>query len=146
MDNDIEASLVKANIIKNPEKIIKNDENLIKSAVKLVKPKAKRVPNEAQLAGLAKGRANRVAKLSKQKEENKIILEEKIIKKAIAIKKRQINKHYNNIDDVSDDDTPIEEIKQKQRAMTPPPVRFLPQVIQSPIQNQPPKVKTFSFL
>jgi len=147
-DNVTEESLGKEKIIKKSEKIIKNDENIIENAVKLVKPKAKRIPSEAQLAGLAKGRASRDAKLLKKREEEKILFEEKILKKALSIKKKQVNKNYAlaQLDNISDDDTPIEEIKQKHRAMTPPPVRPLLPVIQHSIQSQPQIQKVFSFL
>lgn len=40
----------------------------------------------------------------------KVKLEEKIVKKAVAIKKKQIKKQI-ALDDISDDDTPLEEIK-----------------------------------
>jgi hypothetical protein len=69
----------------------------------------------------------------KEKEEN----EAKIMKKAISIKKKQIKKQL-VLDDVSDDDEPIEEIKQKiiksQKkkvvpAPVPVPVPLLPKVI-----------------
>lgn len=121
------------------------DETLVKE--KKIKIKAKRIPNEAQLAGLAKGRATRDANVLNKRTEMKKVLEEKIIKKALSIKKKQINKNYAamHVDNISDDETPIEEIKQKQRAMTPPPVRPLPQVIQVPIQAQQTKT-SYSFL
>ena len=40
----------------------------------------------------------------------KVKLEEKIVKKAVAIKKKQIKKQI-ALDDISDDDTSLEEIK-----------------------------------
>ena len=46
------------------------------------------------------------------KEQDKVILENKIIQKAVSIKKKQIKKEL-VLDDISDDDEPIEEIKQK---------------------------------
>jgi hypothetical protein len=48
----------------------------------------------------------------KEEQERKKKIEEKIVNKAISIKKKQIKKEE-ILDEVSDDDTPIEEIKQK---------------------------------
>ena len=120
-------------------------ETLVKQ--KIIKPKVKRIPNQQQLDGLAKGRATRDANVKKKREEEQKLFEEKVMKKALSIKKKQINRGYAaaQLDNISDDDTPIEEIKQKQRAMTPPPVRPLPQVIQVPIQAQQTKT-TYTFL
>ena len=68
-----------------------------------------------------------------------------LLQKALSIKKKQINKQYDLsvLDQISDDETPMEEIKQKHRAVTPPPVRPLPPTIQTPIQQTK---KTFTFL
>ncbi len=140
----VEEPLPKA-IVDLPKAIV----DLPKAVVDLPKAiKAKRIPNQAQLDGLAKGRAARDANVIKKREEQKKVFEEKIIKKALSIKKKQVNKSYAlaQLDDVSDDETPIEEIKQKHRAMTPPPVRILPQVIQTPIQPKVDLRKTFTFL
>lgn len=45
-----------------------------------------------------------------QKEELKKVIEEKVVKKAISIKKKQI-KQQAALDEISDDETPIEQIK-----------------------------------
>lgn len=52
--------------------------------------------------------------LEKQKvmEEDKKVIEEKILKKAVSIKKKQIKRDI-VLDDITDDDEPIEEIKKK---------------------------------
>ena len=82
-------------------------------------PKKKRIATEKQLEGMKKGREILQQKHKEKKEkklleeeENKKLLESKIINKAISIKKKQIKKQI-ALDEISDDDTPIEEIKQK---------------------------------
>lgn len=58
--------------------------------------------------------ANRKARAEEralQEEQNKKELEDKIVKKAISIKKKQILKQK-VLDEVSDDETPIEEVKE----------------------------------
>ena len=69
------------------------------------------------------------------KEQDKVILENKIIQKAVSIKKKQIKKEL-VLDDISDDDEPIEEIKQKivksKKKVVPP----LPPLPQTPVIPQ----------
>ena len=98
----------------------------------------KRPRTEKQIEAFKKAQENRAKNILLKKEEGKKALEEKILKKALSIKKKQINKQYDLavLDQISDDETPIEEIKQKHRAVTPPPVRHLPPTIQNPIQHQ----------
>jgi uncharacterized protein with von Willebrand factor type A (vWA) domain len=79
-------------------------------------PKPKRQQTEKQKEATAKMRqklAEKHAMVREQKakeaEETKKIVEEKVVKKAIAIKKKQI-KQQKVLDEISDDDTPIEEI------------------------------------
>ena len=97
--------------IENTETI--NDEEKVAS---VEKPKKKLT--EKQLEALKKGQRkrndnrekNRLEKEKKEEEERKI-LEEKLIKKAIAVKKKQIKKQA-LLDEISDDETPIEKVKQ----------------------------------
>ena len=98
--------------------------------------KAKRPRTEKQIEAFKKAQENRAKNILLKKEQGK---------KALSIKKKQINKQYDLavLDQISDDETPIEEIKQKHRAVTPPPVRPLPPTIQTPIQQTK---KTFTFL
>lgn len=91
--------------------------------------------SEKQIEAFKKAQAKRDENRAKQKEDSKKVLEEKILQKAVSIKKKQI-KQMKVLDNVSDDDTPIEEIKQIQRAMTPPPQRPIQQ-IQQPIIRKP---------
>jgi len=95
----------------------------------------KKPRSEKQIESFKKAQAKRDENRNKRKEDGKKEMEEKILKKAISIKKKQIKKAY-TIDDISDDETPIEEIKQIQRAMTPPPQRPIQQ-IQQPINKKP---------
>ena len=82
-------------------------------------PKPKRQPTEAQLEGMRKGRealaqrnAERKAQRLAEEAERKKQLEEKIVSKAVSIKKKQLKQEL-ALDEISDDDTPIEEIKTK---------------------------------
>ena len=91
-----------------------NDEE--EERVMVEKPKKKLT--EKQLEALRKGQEkrndnrlkNKLEKETKEAEERKI-LEEKLVKKAIAVKKKQIKKQ-SVLDEISDDDTPIEKIKE----------------------------------
>ena len=88
--------------------------------------KKKKVLNERQLEVLANARAklaekNRERLITKQQaiedevqrrmNEYKLGLEDKIVKKAISIKKKQIKKEA-VLDEISDDETPIQKIKE----------------------------------
>jgi hypothetical protein len=90
-----------------------NDKDLDEEKV-VEKPKKKLT--EKQLEALKKGQEkrneNRIKnKLEKEKkeEEERKILEEKLVKKAIAVKKKQIKKQA-LLDEISDDDTPIQKV------------------------------------
>jgi 23S rRNA-/tRNA-specific pseudouridylate synthase len=115
-----------------------------------IKEKVKKPRTEKQIEAFKKAQENRAKNILLKKEAGKKALEEKILKKALSIKKKQINKQYDLavLDQISDDETPMEEIKQKHRDITPPPVRPLPQTIQTPIQHQNGygTKKTFTFL
>lgn len=97
----------------------KNDNNeSINDNTNLIVEKPKKKLTEKQLEALKKGQEkrneNRVKnKLEKEKkeEEERKILEEKLVKKAIAVKKKQIKKQA-VLDEISDDETPIEKVKQ----------------------------------
>lgn len=95
--------------------------------------KPKRIPNEAQLEGMKKGRetlalrnAEKKAQREAEEAERKRQLEEKVVSKAISIKKKQLKQEI-ALDEISDDETPIEEIKQKVVAKK----QAVPQVKQS---------------
>jgi len=102
---------------KKEEPIEKNEsiDDAKDEEISVQKPKKKLT--EKQLEALKKGQEkrneNRVKnKLEKEKkeEEERKILEEKLVKKAIALKKKQIKKQA-ILDDISDDETPIEKVK-----------------------------------
>lgn len=83
------------------------------------KEKPKRVLNEAQLEGMRKGRESLALKNAEKKAQKEIAeaerkkqFEEKVVNKAISIKKKLLKQEI-LLDDISDDETPIEEIKQK---------------------------------
>ncbi|MCX6749162.1 MAG: hypothetical protein NTW17_00245 [Candidatus Pacearchaeota archaeon] len=84
--------------------------------------KPKKIATEKQLEAMRLGREKRdeQIKLRRQAEEEekaiqKKLLEDKIVKKAISIKKKEIKKST-LLDEISDDDTPIEEIKTTMKA------------------------------
>lgn len=81
--------------------------------------KPKRKLTEKQLEALKKGQQIRDENRDKMRAQKKIredeekrILEEKLVKKAIAVKKKQIKKQA-LLDEISDDDTPIQKIKEQ---------------------------------
>jgi hypothetical protein len=104
-------SLTKVNdLIKNTDCIDGNE-----SATCPEKPR--KVLTEKQLEALKKGQQKRDenrermrAEKKQKEEEEKKILEEKLVKKAIAVKKKQIKKQA-VLDEISDDETPLEKIK-----------------------------------
>jgi hypothetical protein len=57
---------------------------------------------------------------ARQEADEQKLKEEKIVKKAIAIKKKQIKKNA-VLDEISDDDTPLEKIKEVAMAAKPVP-------------------------
>jgi hypothetical protein len=82
----------------------------------ITKPKKKLT--EKQLEALRKGQQTRDANAKKRKEEAERLaeeerkkLEEKIVRKAISIKKKQIKKQ-SALDEIEDDETPIQKIKE----------------------------------
>jgi hypothetical protein len=77
---------------------------------------------EAWKIALAKRKENNeLRKQIKEEEEKRIqkLIEDKIVKKAISLKKQQIKKEI-LLDKIEDDDTPLEEIK---RIIKAPPIR-----------------------
>lgn len=84
--------------------------------------KPKKIPTEKQLEAMRLGRIKRDEQIKLRKEiaeqekaNQKKLLEDKIVKKAISIKKKEIKKSV-MLDEISDDDTPIEEIKTTMKA------------------------------
>ena len=94
-------------------------------------PKVKKPRSEAQIKAFELARqkrdANRQARIeqkAKEEEEAKKQLEQKIVQKAISIKKKQIKKQT-VLDEISDDDTPMEEVQKvitQKRSGRPTPV------------------------
>jgi len=98
----------------------------VESLAKVKKPRT-----EKQIEAFKKAQAKRDENRAITKENTKKALEDKVIQKAISIKKTQVRK-LQVLDQISDDETPIEEIKKIQRAMTPPPIRQTIQAVQKP--------------
>jgi hypothetical protein len=93
------------------------EEEEIPSALCDPPEKPKKKPSEKQLEAMAIGRLIRAELIKMRKkqaeidrENEKKALEEKIVQKAISIKKKEIKKSL-VLDEISDDETPIEEIK-----------------------------------
>ena len=146
-DEPIEA--VKTNAIKKPE--LKQMPKQMESKVETQqanKPqeiqaetqaqKKKRIQSEAQKLNTQKMREKLKEAQERKKQEKaereameRAILDEKIVKKALSIKKKQIKKEK-VLDEISDDDTPMEEIVKKIRPTKAPEVKPL-----APIYTQP---------
>jgi hypothetical protein len=62
--------------------------------------------------------AERAAEAKRLAEYDRKALEEKVVKKAISIKKKQIKKQ-SALDEISDDDTPIEKVKEVAKTIKP---------------------------
>lgn len=91
---------------------IEEIETLAEPVVKTKKPRSEKQIQAFELAR-QKRDANRKARLeekARQEEEQKKQLEEKIVQKAIQIKKKQVMKQK-VLEEISDDETPIEEVK-----------------------------------
>lgn len=91
--------------------------------------KKKRIQSEAQKLNTQKMREKLAEAQQRKKEEKaereameRAILDEKIVKKAISIKKKQIKKEK-VLDEISDDETPMEEIVKKIRPTKAPEVK-----------------------
>ena len=98
-------------------KIKKGENPVMEDAVINETPKQKRERSEKQIETtkkmIEKRNANILVAKEKKAQEDMIRkkeIEEKIVKKAVAIKKREI-KQKAILEEISDDDTPIEEIK-----------------------------------
>ena len=118
----------------NPIEEIKNSvtENAVSESI----TKPKRQLTEKQLEALKRGQEKRDENARLRKDaaekkaaEDKLKLEQKIVKKAISIKKKEL-KRQAALDAVSDDETPIEKIKEVVRN---PPLPQQPPVRTSPV-------------
>jgi len=131
-EDDEEEKVIQKIIIKKKPKVLEEGSETLVSDIE--KPKAKRT--QKQIDAFEKVRQKKMdnAKL-REKERQKValaeqkILEEKIIKKALSIKKKQIKKQA-VLEEFSDDDTPIEiikELKSKQKVVVETkPVKVIP--------------------
>jgi hypothetical protein len=143
---ELKALELKMNSVKLEDVEDKSEDEALE-APKVI-PKKKRVPSEKQLEVLKVAR-EKLALKQKEKQIQKRLeqeaiesevqkpmdqykegLEQKIVKKAISIKKKQIKKEA-VLDEISDDETPIEAIKQiaKKKKQLIPPVDDKPKYI-----------------
>ena len=116
------------------EEVEVNDESIVKPKKKLT---------EKQLEALKKGQQTRDANAKKRREEaerkaeeDRKIMEAKIVKKAISIKKKEIKKQA-ALDEISDDDTPIQKIKEISIGTKVP--------VKPPLKEEPVKQKIIFF-
>ncbi len=107
----------------DPTEQVEDDDAIPIQAAKPVKVdgRIKKPQTEAQKAATAKMKAALAAKWEKTRaekvaaqQEHKKIVEEKVVKKAISIKKKQIKQQL-ALDEISSDDEPMEEIIPKMR-------------------------------
>jgi hypothetical protein len=112
INNDVSVPIITETI---PSKENKDDEIITK---------AKKPRTQKQLEAFEKAKQIRDANALKRKEEQKKkeeeerkIIEAKLVKKAISIKKKEIKKQA-LLDEISDDDTPIEKIKEIAKSRT----------------------------
>jgi hypothetical protein len=80
--------------------------------------KSKKPRTKKQMEAFERAKAIRDANFEKRKEEKRLkeeeerkIIEEKLVKKAISVKKKQIKKQA-VLDEISDDETPIQKVKE----------------------------------
>ena len=115
-------------IIENEEENEINEENEVVVPVKKLKKKHWCIPNQAQLDGMKKGRAIRDENSRIRKEKREIqaeeyakIYQERVLQKALAIRRRQIKQEY-MLNQIPDDNTTEEELrKMKKQILKPPP-------------------------
>jgi hypothetical protein len=118
----------------------------VEEVTTLQAPKKKRIPTEKQLEVLRKARESNQMRLKEQQvkkkleeqeiekevgrrlEEYRKSLEDRVLKKAISIKKKEI-KRQAVLEDISDDETPIEKIKEISRKRI---IQQLPSAPQQP--------------
>jgi hypothetical protein len=117
MTEEDELEILESTPVKAPskKKVKVEEEDAPVEVENIIKPK--KILTQPQKDALAKGRAtvekNRVVKADARKvkaTEDKAELEKKVVAKAISIKKKQI-KNQVALDEISDDDTPIEVIR-----------------------------------
>ena len=122
---DAEAALLLAPVaepVAAPEPESENDASSIEAPKKPRTDKQKAAFQKVLETRDANRRARAEARAATQ-EADKALLEEKIVKKAVSIKKKQIKRQI-ALEDISDDDEPIEDIKKKLAAR--PRVRAAP--------------------
>ena len=109
---------IKPKLLKVPKKESVADEELSDEET-VEKPKPKRTQKQIDAFQKVRDKKMQNAKLRQEEkklkdEEDRKELEAKIIKKAVAIKKKQIKKQT-VLEEISDDDTPIEVIKEMKK-------------------------------
>jgi len=122
-ESDILVAVEEVKAKKRPQVSIKVPEKADDDEVDSPVQKAKPPRSAAQIAAFKKVQAkrdeNRVQRLVEKKLKEKADQEEleaKLVKKAVSIKKKQIKKQA-VLDEISDDDTPIEAIRAVQKAV-----------------------------
>ena len=116
-DDNLETLEETDNSIQATKGVDETKEETITAPIDTPITKAKKPRSQKQIDAFAKALEIKKEKAIARKTERdlnagleKVKLEEKIVKKAVAIKKKQIKKQI-ALDDISDDDTSLEEIK-----------------------------------
>lgn len=112
------------NKISDKPEIPKADETLAQKK-KRIQSEAQKLNTQKMREKLAEAQKRRAEEKAEREAMERAILDEKIVKKAISIKKKQIKKEK-VLDEVSDDDTPMEEIVKKIKPTKAPEVKPLP--------------------
>ena len=116
--------LIKSKMVKPKEDDDDDDEGRYGNVVSVEKPKPPRTPK--QIEAFKKVRDKKMENAKKRQDEKKTQdeadrkeLEAKIIKKAVALKKKQIKKQV-VLEEISDDETPIKVIKEMKKSLPKP--------------------------
>ena len=120
--------LIKSKMVKPIDDDDDSDDSRMGAKPHIEKPKPPRTPKQIEAFKQVRDKKMENAKKRQdekktQDEADKKELEAKIIKKAVALKKKQIKKQV-VLEEISDDETPIEVIKQMKKS--------LPKVIEKP--------------
>jgi len=117
--------LKKKIVVKQPTPQIEEEESEEEEEEEPPTPKPRRERTQKQIDAFnrcietkKKKAAERAAEAKRLAEYDKKALEEKVVKKAISIKKKQIKKQ-SALDEISDDDEPIEKIKEIAKTIKP---------------------------
>jgi hypothetical protein len=139
---DVELEMLTAPAVVDEPLQANKEEDEIPSTLCDPPAKPKKKATEKQLEAMRLGREKRDEQIRLRKEAmeqektiQKKLLEDKIVKKAISIKKKEIKKSL-MLDEISDDETPIEEIKSSIKAKPAPAPQQQAKAVQQQVKTQ----------